>query len=90
MSIKYTGNQKEVQKAHTVGRRFTVGILMTLCSPVIQVHFDGWSSCYDYWIDADSPDIHPVGWCSKTGHPLQAPLSKTHLDHHDQHFHFLK
>lgn len=32
----------------------------------IKVHFDGWNSCYDYWIDADSPDIHPVGWCSKT------------------------
>ncbi|KAH0515029.1 Lethal(3)malignant brain tumor-like protein 3 [Microtus ochrogaster] len=43
------------------------------------VHFDGWSSCYDYWIDADSPDIHPVGWCSKTGHPLQAPLSPAEL-----------
>ncbi|XP_036024951.1 lethal(3)malignant brain tumor-like protein 3 isoform X2 [Onychomys torridus] len=45
----------------------------------IKVHFDGWSSCYDYWIDADSPDIHPVGWCSKTGHPLQAPLSPAEL-----------
>ncbi|ELW69410.1 Lethal(3)malignant brain tumor-like protein 3 [Tupaia chinensis] len=40
----------------------------------IKVHFDGWNSCYDYWLDADSPDIHPVGWCSKTGHPLQPPL----------------
>ncbi|XP_019484382.1 PREDICTED: lethal(3)malignant brain tumor-like protein 3 [Hipposideros armiger] len=46
----------------------------------IKVHFDGWNSCYDYWIDADSPDIHPVGWCSKTGHPLQPPLSKKHMD----------
>uniref|UniRef100_A0A8C2VJJ5 L3MBTL histone methyl-lysine binding protein 3 n=1 Tax=Chinchilla lanigera TaxID=34839 RepID=A0A8C2VJJ5_CHILA len=45
----------------------------------IKVHFDGWSSTYDYWIDADSPDIHPVGWCSKTGHPLQPPLSATEL-----------
>ncbi|PIO39416.1 hypothetical protein AB205_0006720, partial [Aquarana catesbeiana] len=26
----------------------------------IQLHFDGWSSFYDYWVDADSPDIHPV------------------------------
>lgn len=31
---------------------------------------------YDFWIDADHPDIHPMGWCSKTGHPLQPPLSK--------------
>nr|XP_025042203.1 lethal(3)malignant brain tumor-like protein 1 [Pelodiscus sinensis] len=40
----------------------------------IKVHFDGWSHVYDFWIDADHPDIHPVGWCSKTGHPLQPPF----------------
>uniref|UniRef100_A0A8C0G146 Lethal(3)malignant brain tumor-like protein 1 n=1 Tax=Chelonoidis abingdonii TaxID=106734 RepID=A0A8C0G146_CHEAB len=40
----------------------------------IKVHFDGWSHVYDFWIDADHPDIHPVGWCLKTGHPLQPPL----------------
>ncbi|XP_053142349.1 lethal(3)malignant brain tumor-like protein 3 isoform X2 [Hemicordylus capensis] len=45
----------------------------------IKVHFDGWDSIYDYWIDADSPDIHPVGWCGKTGHPLQPPLSPLEL-----------
>ncbi|XP_062953118.1 lethal(3)malignant brain tumor-like protein 3 [Cynocephalus volans] len=45
----------------------------------IKVHFDGWNSCYDYWVDADSPDIHPMGWCSKTGHPLQPPLSPLEL-----------
>uniref|UniRef100_A0A8D2L1X7 L3MBTL histone methyl-lysine binding protein 3 n=1 Tax=Varanus komodoensis TaxID=61221 RepID=A0A8D2L1X7_VARKO len=45
----------------------------------IKVHFDGWDSIYDYWIDADSPDIHPAGWCGKTGHPLQPPLSPLEL-----------
>uniref|UniRef100_A0A8C5V6S4 Lethal(3)malignant brain tumor-like protein 1 n=1 Tax=Microcebus murinus TaxID=30608 RepID=A0A8C5V6S4_MICMU len=40
----------------------------------IKLHFDGWSHGYDFWIDADHPDIHPAGWCSKTGHPLQPPL----------------
>ncbi|KAG9328941.1 hypothetical protein JZ751_009152 [Albula glossodonta] len=39
----------------------------------LKVHFDGWSREYDYWLDADSPDLHPVGWCQKTGHPLQNP-----------------
>ncbi|XP_028920308.1 lethal(3)malignant brain tumor-like protein 4 [Ornithorhynchus anatinus] len=39
----------------------------------IKVHFDGWSQKYDYWIDADSHDIHPVGWCDVTGHPLELP-----------------
>ncbi|XP_066467297.1 lethal(3)malignant brain tumor-like protein 3 [Tiliqua scincoides] len=45
----------------------------------IKVHFDGWNSIYDYWIDADNPDIHPAGWCGKTGHPLQPPLSPLEL-----------
>uniref|UniRef100_A0A674IEV4 L3MBTL histone methyl-lysine binding protein 3 n=1 Tax=Terrapene triunguis TaxID=2587831 RepID=A0A674IEV4_9SAUR len=45
----------------------------------IKVHFDGWDSIYDYWTDADSPDIHPAGWCAKTGHPLQPPLSPLEL-----------
>uniref|UniRef100_A0A670YSE0 L3MBTL histone methyl-lysine binding protein 3 n=1 Tax=Pseudonaja textilis TaxID=8673 RepID=A0A670YSE0_PSETE len=45
----------------------------------IKIHFDGWDSIYDYWIDADNPDIHPAGWCGKTGHPLQPPLSPLEL-----------
>ncbi|NXP49617.1 LMBL3 protein, partial [Heliornis fulica] len=45
----------------------------------IKVHFDGWDSIYDYWTDVDSPDIHPAGWCTRTGHPLQPPLSPLEL-----------
>uniref|UniRef100_A0A452J5S0 SAM domain-containing protein n=1 Tax=Gopherus agassizii TaxID=38772 RepID=A0A452J5S0_9SAUR len=40
----------------------------------IKIHFDGWDHSYDFWVDADSSDIHPVGWCAKTGHTLQLPL----------------
>uniref|UniRef100_A0A8C6ZJ28 SAM domain-containing protein n=1 Tax=Nothoprocta perdicaria TaxID=30464 RepID=A0A8C6ZJ28_NOTPE len=42
----------------------------------IKIHFDGWDHIYDFWVDVDSPDIHPVGWCAKTGHALQVPLGK--------------
>uniref|UniRef100_A0AAZ3STJ2 SAM domain-containing protein n=1 Tax=Oncorhynchus tshawytscha TaxID=74940 RepID=A0AAZ3STJ2_ONCTS len=45
----------------------------------IQIHFDGWTDKYDYWVDTDSPDIHPAGWCAKTGHPLQPPISPQEL-----------
>uniref|UniRef100_A0A8C1SPG8 L3MBTL histone methyl-lysine binding protein 3 n=1 Tax=Cyprinus carpio TaxID=7962 RepID=A0A8C1SPG8_CYPCA len=41
----------------------------------LRIHFDGWTDEYDYWMDADSPDIHPAGWCAKTGHPLQPPIT---------------
>ncbi|XP_031750144.1 lethal(3)malignant brain tumor-like protein 1 isoform X2 [Xenopus tropicalis] len=40
----------------------------------IKVHFDGWSHMYDFWLDADHPDLHPAGWSQRTGHPLQTPL----------------
>ena len=42
----------------------------------VKIHFDGWAEIYDYWLDDDSPDIHPPGWCHRTGHSLQAPISK--------------
>ncbi|ROT65230.1 putative lethal(3)malignant brain tumor-like protein 3 isoform X1 [Penaeus vannamei] len=41
----------------------------------IKIHFDGWGDAYDYWLDDDSPDIHPPSWSNKTGHPLQPPLT---------------
>uniref|UniRef100_A0A667XJ25 L3MBTL histone methyl-lysine binding protein 1b n=1 Tax=Myripristis murdjan TaxID=586833 RepID=A0A667XJ25_9TELE len=45
----------------------------------LKIHFDGWSKEYDYWVDTDCPDLHPVGWCQKTGHPLQHPNGSTDL-----------
>jgi lethal(3)malignant brain tumor-like protein len=42
----------------------------------VQVSFDGWPEDLACWLDDDSPDMHPVGWCLKTGHPLEPPLSK--------------
>ena len=42
----------------------------------VKIHFDGWDEIYDDWFEADSTDIHPVGWGEKTRHPLEPPLSK--------------
>ncbi|XP_019638919.1 PREDICTED: lethal(3)malignant brain tumor-like protein 4 isoform X3 [Branchiostoma belcheri] len=46
----------------------------------IKIHFDGWADIYDYWEDADSPDVHPATWCAKTAHPIQGPPSPADLD----------
>ncbi|XP_046994712.1 lethal(3)malignant brain tumor-like protein 3 [Schistocerca americana] len=40
----------------------------------LRIEFDGWPREYGYWVDDDAPDLHPVGWCQKTGHPLEPPL----------------
>uniref|UniRef100_A0A671RX69 Lethal(3)malignant brain tumor-like protein 1 n=1 Tax=Sinocyclocheilus anshuiensis TaxID=1608454 RepID=A0A671RX69_9TELE len=37
------------------------------------VHFDNWDDTYDYWCDAHSPYIHPIGWCQERGLPLTPP-----------------
>ncbi|XP_062857852.1 lethal(3)malignant brain tumor-like protein 3 isoform X2 [Trichomycterus rosablanca] len=50
----------------------------------IKIHFDGWMDEYDYWVDTDSPDIHPAGWCAKTGHALQPPISLDEMPETDQ------
>ncbi|KAK3932515.1 DNA ligase 1 [Frankliniella fusca] len=42
----------------------------------IRIRFDGWPDQYSYWVDDDSPDIHPAGWCLETKHPLEPPLSE--------------
>ncbi|XP_006524479.1 lethal(3)malignant brain tumor-like protein 4 isoform X1 [Mus musculus] len=45
----------------------------------VKIHFDGWDHKYDYWVDADSQDIHPIGWCDVTGHPLEVPYGSKHV-----------
>ncbi|XP_071536853.1 lethal(3)malignant brain tumor-like protein 3 isoform X2 [Panulirus ornatus] len=53
----------------------------------LRLHFDGYSDQYDYWINADSPNIFPAGWCEKNGRQLEPPLGvigfswKAYLEH---------
>ncbi|CAH1795646.1 unnamed protein product, partial [Owenia fusiformis] len=39
----------------------------------IKIHFDGYPAESDFWLDCDSVDIFPCGWCKETGHPLESP-----------------
>lgn len=40
---------------------------------LLLIHFDGWEDEFDQWIDYQSPDIYPVGWCELSGYQLQPP-----------------
>ncbi|XP_061745318.1 lethal(3)malignant brain tumor-like protein 1 isoform X5 [Nerophis ophidion] len=44
-----------------------------VCGHRLRLHFDGYSDCHDFWVNANSPDVHPVGWCERTGHKLHTP-----------------
>ena len=39
----------------------------------IKLHFDGYPACYDFWVNADSPNIFPAGFCHSTNRVLQTP-----------------
>lgn len=47
-----------------------------VCGYRLRLHFDGYSECHDFWVNANCPDIHPAGWFEKTGHKLQPPKGK--------------
>lgn len=36
----------------------------------IKVLFLEWPEEYAFYLEDDSPDIHPIGWTQKTGHPI--------------------
>ncbi|XP_041671165.1 lethal(3)malignant brain tumor-like protein 2 isoform X2 [Cheilinus undulatus] len=46
---------------------------------LLLIHFDGWEDEFDQWIDHDSPDIYPVGWCELVGYQLQPPPGLVNL-----------
>uniref|UniRef100_A0A3Q3XC64 Lethal(3)malignant brain tumor-like protein 1 n=1 Tax=Mola mola TaxID=94237 RepID=A0A3Q3XC64_MOLML len=47
-----------------------------VCGYRLRLHFDGYSDCHDFWVNANSTDIHPIGWCESTGHKLHTPKCK--------------
>uniref|UniRef100_A0A3Q2DMB7 Lethal(3)malignant brain tumor-like protein 1 n=1 Tax=Cyprinodon variegatus TaxID=28743 RepID=A0A3Q2DMB7_CYPVA len=48
-------------------------VIMQVCGYRLRLHFDGYSDCHDFWVNANSPDIHPAGWCESTSHKLHTP-----------------
>lgn len=50
-----------------------LSLLLKVIGFRLRLHIDGYSECYDFWVNADSPVIKPVGWCESTGHKLHPP-----------------
>lgn len=56
-------------------RLICVATVRRVVHRLLSIHFDGWDSEYDQWVDCESPDIYPVGWCELTGYQLQPPVA---------------
>lgn len=66
--------------SHTYSCLNVVLWLFCLCQVIgcrLRLHIDGYSECYDFWVNADSPDIRPAGWCKAHNHKLHPPKGRT-------------
>merc|ERR1719320_1605252 len=45
--------------------------------PRLRLHFDGYGDSHDFWENADSENLFPAGWCSKTKQSLVPPKGYT-------------
>ncbi|XP_048356176.1 lethal(3)malignant brain tumor-like protein 2 isoform X2 [Sphaerodactylus townsendi] len=55
-------------------RLICVATVKRVVQRLLRIHFDGWDNEYDQWVDCESPDIYPVGWCELIGYQLQPPV----------------
>lgn len=58
-------------------RLVCVATVTRIVHRLLRIHFDGWEDEYDQWVDCESPDLYPVGWCQLTGYQLQPPAINT-------------
>ncbi|XP_037836930.1 MBT domain-containing protein 1 isoform X3 [Kryptolebias marmoratus] len=61
-------------------RLVCVATVTRIVHRLLRIHFDGWEDEYDQWVDCESPDLYPVGWCQLTGYQLQPPASQSNRD----------
>ncbi|XP_054026459.1 MBT domain-containing protein 1 isoform X1 [Melanerpes formicivorus] len=61
-------------------RLVCVATVTRIIHRLLRIHFDGWEEEYDQWVDCESPDLYPVGWCQLTGYQLQPPAPQSSRD----------
>ena len=49
-----------------------VATITNILGRMLQLFFDGHQRFQ--FVDCDSTDIYPIGWCKRTGHPLLSPF----------------
>lgn len=50
-----------------------VATISRIVGRLMRINFDGWEEVYDQWLDIESPDMYPVGWCFLVKHRLEGP-----------------
>ncbi|CAF0887472.1 unnamed protein product [Adineta steineri] len=50
-----------------------VATIAEVADSLIRIRFDGWGEDFEQWIDCQSPNIYPIGWCELVGYKLEPP-----------------
>jgi hypothetical protein len=50
-----------------------VATVAHVADSLLRVHFDGWGNDFEQWIDCQSTNIYPIGWCELVGYKLEPP-----------------
>lgn len=69
------GQKLEAIDPHNSGL-FCVATITEKCGYRIKIQFDGYSAAYAFWVNANTNEIFPAGFCSKTGRELEYPGQK--------------
>uniref|UniRef100_A0A8C1KM65 Mbt domain containing 1 n=1 Tax=Cyprinus carpio TaxID=7962 RepID=A0A8C1KM65_CYPCA len=51
-------------------RLVCVATVTRIVHRLLRIHFDGWEDEYDQWVDCESADLYPVGWCQLTAQKI--------------------
>lgn len=78
-STKFTNKFEQGMRIEAVDPRnkrlIRVATVAEISDFRVKIHFDGWSDMYDFDTNIESVDLHPSGWCDKSNHPLEPPVS---------------
>ena len=60
------------------GETYWVATIVTVSGPLLLLRYDGSEEdrSGDFWCDAASEDLQPIGWCARTNHMLLPPECK--------------
>ncbi|CAF1015774.1 unnamed protein product [Adineta steineri] len=50
-----------------------VAAIAKVADNLIRVRFDGWGDDFEQWVDCQSMNIYPIGWCELVGYKLEPP-----------------
>ena len=60
-----------------------VATITNIMGRMLQLFFDGQSKFQ--FVDFESPDIYPIGWCKRTGHTLHTPFGASKFVSYSSH-----